>query len=540
MAELDPEQLGRVGIDPTTGSPLSQEVRNALLRKSTIDAATFRNEMAAAENRRRDVDIQNAEVLRSQEQALGGFSSNILSLRNDIGKLGTGLASIALLLQQGGAEEQNRIRQEQETQRRLTERQIRIGKENEVEQKIQNALAEPVENIAPKVSDTFGKIGAALGILFGGWLTKQTVDAIKASEEGNTKLFNEIKGNIIKGLAIAGGGLLAVKAGFGLVMRTIGGVARGLTRLLIAKPLAIAAALLPKIPKPGGGSPPPKGPGRKGPGLIGGLINGFTGWMNWMNGEKVDAVLAALTFVPGGGVFRAIRTGAEVVYGLDQIAELFGSNLTGADPKLLAKKKKEFEDAKRKKEKSTKPPAASTKPAPSATPPAVQPQTPMMGTPAPAAAPTLTKEQQDKYNQATSALQGPFAGMAKGKVTDYYNKMTPEEQKTFRDYLNTRPQSEQNLYSFLKETAPPDSKSSSPTSAIPAEITTPPPAEPQRVGELPEAKPSLTMIKTSNNQVQQPNVPLTNGPLSDVPFISSANPDNFYALYSQLNYNVVT
>ena len=106
--------------------------------------------------------------------------------------------------------------------------------------------------------------------------------------------------------------------------------------------------------------------------------------------------------------------------------------------------------------------------------------------------------------------------------------------------LNTRPQSEQNLYSFLKETAPPDSKSSSPTSAIPAEITTPPPAEPQRVGELPEAKPSLTMIKTSNNQVQQPNVPLTNGPLSDVPFISSANPDNFYALYSQLNYNVVT
>ena len=542
MAELDPEQLGRVGIDPTTGSPLSQEVRNALLRKSTIDAATFRNEMAAAENRRRDVDIQNAEVLRSQEQALGGFSSNILSLRNDIGKLGTGLASIALLLQQGGAEEQNRIRQEQETQRRLTERQIRIGKENEVEQKIQNALAEPVENIAPKVSDTFGKIGAALGILFGGWLTKQTVDAIKASEEGNTKLFNEIKGNIIKGLAIAGGGLLAVKAGFGLVMKTIGGVARGLTRLLIAKPLAIAAALLPKVPKPGGGSPPPKGPGRKGPGLIGGLINGFTGWMNWMNGEKVDAVLAALTFVPGGGVFRAIRTGAEVVYGLDQIAELFGSNLTGADPKLLAKKKKEFEDAKRKKEKSTKPPAASTKPAPSATPPAAQPQTPMMGTPAPAAAPapTLTKEQQDKYNQATSALQGPFAGMARGKVTDYYNKMTPEEQKTFRDYLNTRPQSEQNLYSFLKETAPPDSKSSSPTSAIPAEITTPPPAEPQRVGELPEAKPSLTMIKTSNNQVQQPNVPLTNGPLSDVPFISSANPDNFYALYSQLNYNVVT
>jgi hypothetical protein len=28
-------------------------------------------------------------------------------------------------------------------------------------------------------------------------------------------------------------------------------------------------------------------------------------------------------------------------------------------------------------------------------------------------------------------------------------------------------------------------------------------------------------------------------PLTDVPFIPSANTDNFYVLYSQLNYNVV-
>ena len=297
MAELDPEQLGRVGIDPTTGSPLSQEVRNALLRKSTIDAATFRNEMAAAENRRRDVDIQNAEVLRSQEQALGGFSSNILSLRNDIGRLGTGLANIAFLLQQDGIDQQNRLRQEQETQRRLTERQIRIGKENEIEQKIQNALVAPVQNIVPKVSDTFGKIGAALGILFGGWLTKQVVDAIKASEEGNTKLFNEIKGNIIKGLAIAGGGLLAVKAGFGLVMRTIGGVARGLTRLLIAKPLAIAAALLPKVPKLGRTPPPGKGSGGKGGGLLGGLVGAFNLFFNLRNKEYADALMQAVELI---------------------------------------------------------------------------------------------------------------------------------------------------------------------------------------------------------------------------------------------------
>ena len=63
--------------------------------------------------------------------------------------------------------------------------------------------------------------------------------------------------------------------------------------------------------------------------------------------------------------------------------------------------------------------------------------------------------------------------------------------------------------------------------------------EPQQVGQLPEPKPSLTMIKTSNNQSQQVIPPLTNEPLTDVPLINSANPDNFYVLYSQLNYNVV-
>jgi hypothetical protein len=544
MAELDPEKLGRVGIDPTTGSPLSQEVRNALLRKSTIDAATFRNEMSASENRRKEVDIQNAEVIRSQEQALIGFNSNIQSLRTDIGKLGTGLASIALLLQQDGAEEQNRLRQEQETQRRLTERQVRVGKENEIEQKIQNALAAPVQNITPKVSDTFGKIGAALGILFGGWLTKQTVDAIKASEEGNTKLFNEIKWNIIKGLGIVGGGLLAIKAGFGLVMRTIGGIGRGLSKLLIAKPLAIAAALLPKVPKPGRTPPPGKGPGGgRGLGIFGTLFGALDAFMNFQNGENVDGVMRTLALVlPAVGPLGVVKGLMAVGANADFIAEAFKHNLFGKDPNAAKiVEAAEAEKAKSKKKPSSKPPAASTKPTPSATPPAAQPQTPMMGTPAPAAAPapTLTKEQQDKYNQATSALQGPFAGVARGKVTDYYNKLSPEDQKTFKDYLSTRPQSEQNLYSFLKETAP-SSSTNSPASTIPAQITTPPAAEPQRVGELPEAKPSLTMIKTSNGQNQQANVPLTSGPLSDVPFINSANPDNFYALYSQLNYNVVT
>jgi hypothetical protein len=566
MAELDPEKVGRLGVDPTTGSPLSQEVRNALLRKSTIDSATFRNEMSTAENKRKETDIQNIDVIRNQEKALLGFSSNLQSLRTDIGKLGTGLASIALLLQQDGLEEQNKIKLDQENQRRLTERQIRIGKENEIEEKIQNALAAPVQNIAPKVSDTFEKIGAALGILFGGWLTKQVVDAIKASEEGNTTLFNNIKWNIIKNLGIVAGGLFAIKKGFGLVMRTIGGIGRGLTRLLIAKPLAIAAALLPKGIKPGGGPSSGKGPGGGGPGLIGGLINGLTGWMNWMNGEKTDAILAALTFVPGGGIFRGIRAAAGAIYTIDQIAELFKLNLTGVDPKILEKKKKEFEDAKRKEE-SKKPLAASTKPTPSTppssapTPVKSSPQETMMGQPAPSApspaapatetpAPVAEQPSAELIKKFEMAWQYRNNSFARGRIEGEWEKLTPEQKRMAIEWAKMKGYN----WSEMKLQAPatanvnvnpaevPAQMSSSQQTAIepkPAQMTPVSPIESKRVGELPEAKPSLTMIKTSSGQNQQSNVPLTSGALSDVPLINSANPDNFYVLYSQLSYNVV-
>jgi hypothetical protein len=531
MAELDPEKVGRSGVDPVTGSPLSQEVRTALLKKSTIDASVFQN----IENRRAQSDAQNAELSRGQEQALLGFNSTLQAIRTDIVKLGTGLSGIALLLQQDATEDRNKVRVDQEKERLLAERQIRIGKENEIEQKIQNAVAEPVQKLVPQVNDIFGRIGAALGILFGGWLTKQTVDAIKASEEGNTKLFNEIRFNILKNVGIAVGGLIAVKVGFSLITRTIAGIASGLTKLLIAKPLALAAALLPKGPKPGG-APPSGGPKPRGggPGLIGGLINGLTGWMNWMNGEKVDAILSALTFVPGGGIFRGIRAVAGATYTLDQIAELFGSNLTGADPKLLQEKKKEFEDAKRK-EQLKKSPVASTKPTPSPTPPAppppAQPQTPMMGeqpsTPAP------SQDMEKKFEQAWQYRNNP---MARGRIEESWNKMTPDQQQQAKTWAQTKGYDWNEMK--LKDSASMNQPSKTEEAKITSAQVTMPPKEPQQVGQLPEPKPSLTMIKTSSAQ-QQPNPPLTNGALTDVPLINSANPDNFYVLYSQLNYNVV-
>lgn len=67
-----------------------------------------------------------------------------------------------------------------------------------------------------------------------------------------------------------------------------------------------------------------------------------------------------------------------------------------------------------------------------------------------------------------------------------------------------------------------------------------PPAKPQKpnISALPEAKPDI--IYTSTGQQSQSSV--VSGEtqtLTDVPLIPSSNPDNFYTLYAQVNYNVV-
>jgi CobQ-like glutamine amidotransferase family enzyme len=64
-----------------------------------------------------------------------------------------------------------------------------------------------------------------------------------------------------------------------------------------------------------------------------------------------------------------------------------------------------------------------------------------------------------------------------------------------------------------------------------------PPKPVTPVGTLPEAKPNIIMAGGGRDRTQT--MVAQQEPLTDVPFIPSSNTDNFYVLYSQLNYNVV-
>ena len=62
------------------------------------------------------------------------------------------------------------------------------------------------------------------------------------------------------------------------------------------------------------------------------------------------------------------------------------------------------------------------------------------------------------------------------------------------------------------------------------------------MGSLPDPKPTVVAMPSqqSSSPAPQQSPASSNESATDVPLINSGNPDNFYTLYSQLNYNVVT
>lgn len=575
MDKTDPAENSKTTLNNTigSGSILSQDSRNSIFRNNAVDSSISKNNISIIQNRQRQLDLESSAAIIAQQQAFTGFNSGIQELRADIGKLGSGLNGIALLLQQDAATEQSRILSEQEKQRRLAEQQIRIGKENDVEKKIQNAIAEPVEKLVPQVNDLFGNIGNALKILFGGWLTNQTVKAIEASEQGNTDLLSSIKINILKNIGIAVGGLFAINTGFSLVKRTLGTIIGNLGKLFI-----------PKLARAGAGA------GKNGPlPGFGKFVTFLSGVLNANNKEYTDSVLAAISLasmVPG-----PIGLGAKIAgiaFTADEIAEAFGKNIFGGetDKQINALAQKFMGQT------TTPPtPAASQKPSATVSPttPAVPPSPATSSTPASTAStPQQTMMgQENKVEPATSTLTPEKISqfekawkyrnnsLARGQIEGAWNKLSLDERRQAKEWAKSKgydwtemrlsdpDAASQNQTATATLNIPTPTKSDStdavtdssdqdmsPVTASPqvsaAEITTSAqisniPKEAQQVGQLPEPNPKITMVGPftgSNQQQQQP--ALTNGALTDVPLINSANPDNFYVLYSQLSYNVVT
>jgi len=571
-------------VTPLTSSPLSQESRQIIAGNTTVSGQTIRGSNLLTGVTPSETEIKNLQTLQQNQASLVEVQSGLNLIRQDINQLNTGLITISTLLQQDATNEERILRAQQESERRLAEEQVRIGKESEIEKKIQNAIVAPVAALAPKVQSLFGNVLESLGYLFGGWLTNQVIEYIKAEGEGNNERLTEIKNNILRNLAIAGGTILAIKFGIGALKTSLVFAVSQIAKLL-GRTVAAPFNIIKNIVTPGGGGKPPSTPGgggkppsTPGGGGFGGAVKGMaSGAGNFIRGLAapllVGSAMTGLDIASGEDPGRAVAgattgmIGSAAAFAAGSLLPIPGSGVVssalayspsadfgkGIYDKFFGNQSQPQAEAKPTQSLNKQQPQAEAKPAQPLVLPAnaesiatqktealkPSPQQEMVSEPKinfPDYSNTFNLSANNTFDFSSTIAEKPPENEVKPNQA-----MLPGNKELSFDASSTfKPGNTDNFlenYNNLKseENIPPK------TSPIqPAQIQSVPTQTPN-VGELPEPKPNIIYASSGSSQQQgaQMNQTSTNGPLTDVPMIRSSNPDNFYTLYSYSCYNVV-
>ena len=522
-------------------------------------------------NIERNLEAQKEQNVK-QTQEISGLRTTVEALRTETATLNNGIGSVSNLIQQDAAVEKQQEQQEAVRESRLAETKVRMGKESQLEQSITNALVAPVQDLQPKISNIFDRIKSALFTLFAGWLTNQGIEALKASAEGNKTKLEQIRDRVLNAFGDVIKIFAVIQKGFGLIIGTIttlaGRIAGFVTKLALAPIKALTNVLRGASPlKNLFGGPKKPGGGVRGPGLLGGLISSVEAFMNFKNEEYVDAIMNAALLLPTPPIVKGLLMAGVAA---DTIAEVFGGNLFGKDPNYERKAKEiKAEAEKQKKEQNPKEKSkASTSAAEVA--PVANPQTPLMGdkkddksesdpknmtpgpvpgsakieptsdagaAPADTAATASTTASSPMTSMAPQAselsLNNPPGALVPGQRPD--KALTSEQ---FKAATQAREEAKvQGLSGKESEIYVANAAMNAGTPST-ASISSPALKQTPNVGALPEPTPNVIMAGGQGGSQQSP-TPQAPSAGSDTPIINSSNPDNFYVLYSQLNYNVV-
>lgn len=448
--------------------------------------------------------------------ALIGLQGQLDTVRSEIFTTNTNLQSIGRLIQTDSAEDQRRLFEERERERILLERRIRSSQEDALQQKVSASLIPPVVKLEKKLNSTFSRITAALTSLFGFFGTK-IIKGIQSSARLGLGALKGI-GDILKG-------------SFGFIISTLSTISRGFTSVLsgitgitgkVLRALATLAA----------------SPFKAIADLVGKLLPGLRG------GAAAAAVARPAAAVAGGigsGLLGLLGIGSRISTGAAAI-----KNLQEGDPAEAA----------------------------------VQAAATFLPTPVPAMA--LSALNLSGVNlDLTSGLSNlnigesinnfstnnPFSNFSEnlGNLTQSFPKNLSGFMSGFSGFLGFSIDSTKNQDTSAKPTSssmssgvnfdapaqqaqvpvqPGNTASVTPSTLNSVSITPyngdiqSPAEQKPSIGTIPEPKPDLIYLTSGKGQQESAisgNIPT----LTDVPLIPSANPDNFYAVYAQLNYNVV-
>ncbi len=572
---------------------------------STISGPSIRGEDIVNKKEFVEQSKKFAETQQKDTQSLSTIQEQFNNLQTQINTLAAGLTKVQSLIQQDTVSEQTLLKKEQSEENKYSQKKIRAGNENQLEQKIQSALVAPVQQAAAKVENIFGRIGQALTGLFLGWLGVQGVKALKASADKDYDALTNIKNNIVKNIGLGIAGIAAIKLGFGIITRAIMGVVAKVGSIIANviklpfKAVGAAAAGLGSMlrggPKPSGAGASPSGsPSAKPaapvpkPNIIQRATGAAKGALKNLGGPLIQATAGtaidiAMGEEPGrasagaaGGV-TAAAAGSKIggIFGLPGrllggiLGYGFGSGLgkdgynkaTGQSPPAPA------QTAKPSEPKSPIIPTT-TKPGENKSPAAVTTtqQKEVQKSPELAPAPKgnssspFTGEVPEGTKKDNAAPQTSMMPAASDLTLNVNIDKSEKEQKYWKseaDYWNTIASGlkagssyeelglNQDEIDYLEGNSdkPPfmmnrkiPEMETKPTELTNKTIQTKPITAPS-IPPLEQPSPNVMVASAPAPQQQKTAIPSSTG--TDVPFIPSANPNNFYVMYSKLNYNVV-
>ena len=486
---------------------------------------------------------QTVESLNILSQGFQGLETQIL-------QLSLGINGIVPLIQQDTDEQRRILLEQQERERVLAEANVRRGKEDQIESKVSFAFDKAARPLTAKVRGLFDRISEAIMYLMGGWLAVNVSKLLEAQENENVNLIADIKRRLADGSKNFLNSLILLGGGISKSISTVLGIAKSVGGFIFKRPFdaiknffGMATETVKRKPKAAGGFGT----------FVSSVAEIVDGLLTNRPENLAEGAVGLASFIPG-----PVGKAAKVIFWGKQIMDLGSAFLGSPDNKQPTQSSNPTMTGNNTTTENTKVEANTANANFSEAGESTETQTV-----------TLNEEQLANYNKALQFKDNP---LAKGRIAEEFNKMSPENQQLFRDYAAQQGDDFSNVIPPVVAQVEPKSgimtnkatenlqvgetnaevqqiaqeeinfvaKSNNAQVSANSENVQAPPPKLQEPAQLSEPAPQIVPMN-SGGGTQQPmvNIPEQKDPMTNVPKIASSNPENFYTLYSLHSYNVV-
>ena len=485
---------------------------------------------------------QTVESLNILSQGFQGLETQIL-------QLSLGINGIVPLIQQDTDEQRRILLEQQERERVLAEANVRRGKEDQIESKVSFAFDKAARPLTAKVRGLFDRISEAIMYLMGGWLAVNVSKLLEAQENENVNLIADIKRRLADGSKNFLNSLILLGGGISKSIATVLGITKSIGGFIFKRPFDAIKNFF--------GIATDAAKKRKSAGGFGTFVSSVAeivdGLLTNRPENLAEGAVGLASFIPG-----PVGKAAKVIFWGKQIMDLGSAFLGSPDNKQPTQSSNPTMTGNNTTTENTKVEANTANANFSEAGESTETQTV-----------TLNEEQLANYNKALQFKDNP---LAKGRIAEEFNKMSPENQQLFRDYAAQQGDDFSNVIPPAVAQVEPKSgimtnkatenlqvgetnaevqqiaqeeidfvaRSNNPQVSANSKNVQAPPPKLQEPAQLSEPAPQIIPMN-SGGGTQQPmvNIPEQKDPMTNVPKIASSNPENFYTLYSLHSYNVV-